>query len=341
MNITRIALTATTVIATAGLLAACGGSSSEEATSAEAGTASAAAAGDAGAAESVKIGVSLADQKSLFYIAEADGIKTACDAEGVECVILSADNDAQRQVQQVNDLLAQDIDALIFTAQDATAASAGVKAASDAGVPVIAVDQKPQDDNAALLATYIATDSIKAAEALCTWMFEQMGNEGEIGILQGVKGSTAEVERSQGCQQALDKTPGIKVVATDIANWDETEAYNAATNMLQANPGIKAIFGESDAMGIGAAKAARDQNREIIAVGIDGFPTMVSAIKDGLTQATQAQIPFGMGQMAVKDAITVVGGGTVPELQLQDTVLVTSDNVNDVNPVDFYGPNVK
>jgi len=341
MNTKRIALTVTTVIATAGLLAACGSSSADEAAPAEGGAATSAAAEAAEGAESIKIGVSLADQKSLFYIAEADGIKTACDENGVECVVLSADNDAQRQVQQVNDLLAQDIDALIFTAQDATAASAGVKAASDAGVPVIAVDQKPQDDNAALLATYIATDSVKAAEALCTWMFEQMGNEGEIGILQGVKGSTAEVERSQGCQQALDKTPGIKVVATDIANWDETEAYNAATNMLQANPGIKAIFGESDAMGIGAAKAARDQGREIISVGIDGFPTMVTAIKEGLTQATQAQIPFGMGQMAVKDAITIVGGGTVPELQLQDTVLVTTENVNDVNPVDFYGPNVK
>lgn len=341
MKMKRIALTATAFVATAGLLAACS-SSSDETTEAPADAAAVPAEGDAPAADgSYKIGVSLADQKSLFYIAEADGIKTACDEQGVECVILSADNDAQRQVQQVNDLLAQDIDALIFTAQDATAASAGVKAASEAGVPVIAVDQKPQDENAELLATYIATDSVKAAEALCTWMFGQMGGSGEIGILQGVKGSTAEVERSQGCDQALAANPDITVAATDIANWDETEAYNATTNMLQANPNITAIFGESDAMGIGAAKAARDQGREIIAVGIDGFPTMVTAIKDGLTQATQAQIPFGMGQMAVKDAITILGGGTVPALQLQDTVLVTTENVNDVNPVDFYGPNVK
>ena len=341
MKMKRFAVTATAVVATAGLLAACSSSSTEEAATDTAADAPAEAPADASAEGSYKIGVSLADQKSLFYIAEADGIKTACDTKGVECVILSADNDAQRQVQQVNDLLAQDIDALIFTAQDATAASAGVKAASEAGIPVIAVDQKPQDDNAALLATYIATDSVKAAEVLCTWMFEQMGGSGEIGILHGVKGSTAEVERTQGCQQALEKNANIKVVAEDIANWDETEAYNATTNMLQANPNITAIFGESDAMGIGAAKAARDQGREIISVGIDGFPTMVTAIKDGLTQATQAQIPYGMGQMAVDNALTLLGGGTIPELQLQDTVLVSTENVNDVNPVDFYGPNVK
>lgn len=337
----RIGGVVAAIAASALALTACGGSSdSGESTGATETTVEEQSASDSGDG-SYKIGVSIADQKSLFYIAEADGIKTACDAEGVECVILSADNDGQRQVQQINDLIAQDIDALIFTAQDATAASAGVKAADAAGIPVIAVDQKPQDENADLLATYIATDSVKAAEALCLWMFEQMGGEGEIGILYGVKGSTAEVERTQGCEQALAQTPGVTVVAGEIANWDETEAYNAATNMLQANPNITAIFGESDAMGIGAAKAARDQGREIISVGIDGFPTMVTAIQEGLTQATQAQIPYIMGQMAVKDALTILGGGSVPAVQLQDTVLVTTDNVNDVNPVDFYGPNVK
>jgi ribose transport system substrate-binding protein len=45
--------------------------------------------------------------------------------------------------------------------------------------------------------------------------------------------------------------------------------------------------------------------------------------------------------MAVEDAITLLDGGSIPPLQLQDTVLVTSENVNEVNPVDFYGPNVK
>ncbi len=168
-----------------------------------------------------------------------------------------------------------------------------------------------------------------------------MGGSGEIGILQGVLGSTAELQRSQGCQQAIDKNPGITVVGKESANWDETEGYKAAQNMLQANPNIKAIIGESDAMGLGAAKAAQDAGVDIITVGIDGFPTMITAIKEGLTDATQAQIPYKMGQFAVADSLKVLNGETVPELQYQDTVLVTSENVNTVNPEDFYGPNVK
>ena len=286
------------------------------------------------------IGVSVADQKSLFYIAAVDGMKKAAKANNVKLIVLSADNDANKQVGQVNSLLTQNIDALVFIAQDATAAAAGVKAANKAKVPVIAVDQKPQSGNGKL-ATYIATNSVAAGEELCTWLFKQIGDKGEIGILHGVLGSTAEVERTQGCQNALKRTPGIKVAAEATANWDETQAYKAVQNMLQANPNIVAIFGESDAMGLGAAKAAKDANRKIISVGIDGFPTMVAAIKQGLTQATQAQVPYLMGQQSITDALKVLAGKKLPATQYKPTVLVTTENSNSVNPVDFYGPNVK
>src|SRR6476661_981988 len=334
---TRTLVAAAVVVATALTMTACGTSSSGSAGSGSdsAGGSASAAAGD------YTIGVSVADQKSLFYIAAVDGMKKAADAAGAKLVVLSADNNSTQQVNQVNDLITQQVDALIFIAQDATAAAAGVKAANKANIPLIAVDEKPESGDGQL-ATYIANDSVKAADELCTWVFNKMGGSGEIGILQGVLGATAELQRSQGCQQALDKNPNIKVVAKESANWDETEGYKAAQNMLQANPNIKAIVGESDAMGLGAAKAAQDAGKDIITVGIDGFPTMIAGIKAGLTDATQAQVPYKMGQLAVTDSIKILSdGGDVPAEQYQDTVLVTAENVNTVNPEDFYGPNVK
>jgi ribose transport system substrate-binding protein len=334
-------LVAAAAFAMALTMTACGSSSSSSSGAATAAASGSAAGGEAPAAGGdYTIGVSVADQKSLFYIAAVDGMNKAAADAGVNLVVLSADNNSNQQVNQVNDLITQQVDALIFIAQDATAAAAGVKAANKANIPVIAVDQKPESGEGEL-ATYIATDSVKAADELCTWVFEQMGGSGEIGILQGVLGSTAELQRSQGCQQALDKNPNITVVAKESANWDETEGYKAAQNMLQANPNIKAIIGESDAMGLGAAKAAKDDGKDIIAVGIDGFPTMISAIKEGLTEATQAQVPYKMGQFAVADSIKILSDQEVPPLQYQDTVLVTSENVSTVNPEDFYGPNVK
>ena len=290
------------------------------------------------APKKLTIGVSVADQKSLFYVAAVEGMRVQAKASGVKLIVLSADNNASQQLAQVKSLITQHVDALVFIAQDATAAAAGVKAANAAKIPVIAVDEKPESGQGKL-ATYIATDSVKAADVLCTWLFKQIGNSGEIGILHGVVGGTAEKQRTEGCHLALARTPGIKVVAEAIANWDETQAYKATTDMLTAHPAIKAIFGESDAMGLGAAKAAKAAGVKIVAVGIDGFPTMVTAIQQGLTQATQAQIPYKMGIKSILNSIAFATGKgkTVPAVQLQNTVLVTADNANSVDVTQFYG----
>ena len=295
------------------------------------------------AADKMPIGVSVADQKSLFYVAALDGMRDAAKKAGYELKVASANNNSSQQVNQVQDLLVQNVGALIFIAQDATSAAAGVKAANKADVPVIAVDEKPEGGNGKL-ATYIATDSVKAARDLCTWQFEQIGGKGNIAILRGVLGATAELQRSQGCNEAIKKFPDIKVVAQQSANWDETEAYKATQNILTANPDLKAIFGESDAMALGAAKAAKQANRSgIVFVGIDGFPTMFPAIKSGLVQATMAQNPYKMGQMAVENAIELMTGKgkNIPAEQYMPTVLVSKANVDQHNPADFYGPSAK
>jgi ribose transport system substrate-binding protein len=307
------------------------------------GTTSSPAEGSSGGndtAASKVIGVSIADQKSLFYISAVNGMRQAAEEAGYELIVLSADNNSTQQVNQVQDLLAQGVGVLIYTPQDATAAAAGVELANDAGVPVVAVDQKPESGDG-VLATYIATDSVKAAYELCTWLFAQIDNEGDIAVLQGPLGATAEIQRTQGCQNALDENPNVNVVQWESAGWDETLAFEATQNILTANPNLKAIFGESDAMALGAAKAAEQAGRTgLYFVGIDGFPTMFEAIASGLVQATMAQQPYLMGQLAVRDAIKILNGegGTVPELQYQDTVLVTRENVAENDASVFYGP---
>lgn len=321
-------------------LAACGTDSSSSSSSSAAASGSGSAAASSG---KVPIGVSVADQKSLFYVAAVQGMQAAADKAGYELRVTSANNNSSQQVEQVNDLLTQQIGALIFISQDSTAAAAGVRAANQAEVPVVAVDQRPESGSGEL-ATYIATDSVKAAKELCTWMFEQMGGSGELAILHGVLGSTAEIQRTQGCQEAIAENPGIKVVAEETANWDETQAFEKTQNILTANPNLKAVFGESDAMAIGAAKAAQQASRTgMTFVGIDGFPTMFDAVESGLTQATMAQQPYKMGEIAVQNAISIIegSGGDLPAEQYQDTVLINKETVGANDVTTFYGPDAK
>ena len=96
------------------------------------------------AADKPTIGVSVADQKSLFYVAAVEGMKDAAAKGGYDLRIASASNNSSLQIKQVQDLLVQNVKALVFISQDSTAAAAGVKAANKADVPVIAVDEKPE-----------------------------------------------------------------------------------------------------------------------------------------------------------------------------------------------------
>lgn len=297
---------------------------------------------DNGGSDKKVIGVSVADQKSLFYVAEVAGIKAEAAKQGYEVKISSANNDSTQQVNQVNDLLTQQVGSLIFTSQDSTAAAAGVRAANQANVPVVAVDQRPESGNGKL-ATYIATDSVKAANDICTYMIKQIGGKGDIAILHGVLGSTAEIERTKGCQQALAQNPGVKVVAEQNADWDETKAFKASQDILTAHPELVAVFGESDAMAIGAAKAAQAGGKKIVSVGIDGFPTMFDAIESGLTTATEAQQPYKMGQLAVQNAIAFMNGkgNGIPAEQWQPTTLIDAQTVKQNNVEQFYGPDAR
>lgn len=288
------------------------------------------------------IGVSVADQKSLFYVAEVAGIEAEAEKQGYDVKVTSANNDSDAQVNQVNDLLTQQVGALIFTSQDSTAAAAGVRAANQAGVPVVAVDQRPESGEGDL-ATYIATDSVQAAYELCSWMFEENGDKGQLAILHGVLGSTAEIQRTEGCEKALAENPDVEVVAEETANWDETEAFKATQNILTANPDLDMVFGESDAMGLGAAKAAKAAGKDVFAVGIDGFPTMFDGVAAGLTQATMAQQPYMMGQLAVQNAIALMEGegDDIPAEQYQDTVLINAETVKENEVEQFYGPDAQ
>ena len=112
--------------------------------------------------------------------------------------------------------------------------------------------------------------------------------------------------------------------------------------MLSAHPNMVGIFGQSDAMALGAVKAAKDAGRlqKMTIVGIDGFPDMFSSIQSGGAFATMAQQPYAMGQLAAKDAILAMQGKTkgIPRTQYLQAPLVTSTNEAAVAARKYYGP---
>ncbi len=272
------------------------------------------------------IGLSVANLQADFF----NQIKQSVEAEGkrlgIEIITLDPKGDAATQVSQVQDLLARDIDALIFIPAGATAATVPVKAAKAAGIPVVTVDRNP---DGAPGDTFIATDSVAAARTLGEFVVKESGGKGKLGILLGQIGTTPQVERSKGFGEALAKAPGIQVVAEQLAEWAQDKGFAVAQDMLQANPEISIFFGQCDATALGAAQAVKVAavDHKVLVVGFDGDIAGLKAVRDGVLDATMTQQTQLMGRIAVTSCLDLLAGKKLPALQMQPAVLTTKANV--------------
>ena len=274
-----------------------------------------------------KIGLAEANLQANFFNQIKQSVEAYGKEKGIQIITVDAKGDSATQVSQVQDLITQGIDALIYIPAGATAASVPTKAAKAAGIPVVNIDRNadgaPGD-------TFIATDSVSSAKQVCDYIAKAAGGKGEMIIIHGQKGTTPEVDRSKGCGEALKAYPDVKVVGELWSEgWHQDEGFKLTQDLLQSHPKVSIIFAQADALALGAAQAVKVANTgsKIWVAGFDGDTAALTALKDGVFDVTATQQTMGMGRMGVDAAIALVGGKTVPAMQLQDATLTTKDNV--------------
>ena len=127
------------------------------------------------------------------------------------------------------------------------------------------------------------------------------------------------------------KEGGLNIVASQPANWNRKKAVELATNILERDPNLKAIFAANDDMALGVARAvqATGATGKIIVVSVDGTPDAIDALKQGLLAGTVAQYPDAMAYMAIETLVKNLNGETVPEKISSPIKLITKDNVSD------------
>jgi ribose transport system substrate-binding protein len=273
------------------------------------------------------IGLAVANLQADFFNEIKQSVEAEGKLKGVDVITVDAKGDAATQVSQVQDLITRGITALIYIPAGATAAGVPVRAAHAAHIPVIAVDRNAPD---APGDTFIASDSVAGARTLGLYVAKTMSGKGKLGVLEGQLGTTPEIDRTKGFQEALDKNPGIVIVAKQTADWAQDKGFAVAQDMLQKDPTIDIFFGHADAMALGAAQAVKVANldHKVLIVGFDGDVAGLKAVKAGSVDATMTQQTQFMGRLALDSALKLVAHESVPKEQLQKAVLTTKDNVD-------------
>jgi ribose transport system substrate-binding protein len=282
----------------------------------------------ADAKEVKKLGLAVANLQADFFNQIKQSVEAAGAEKGIKIITVDAKGDAATQVSQIQDLLAQNIDALIYIPAGATAAAVPVKAAKAAGIPVVNVDRNAEG---APGDTFIATDSVESARQDCDYIVKQAGGKGEMLIIHGQKGTTPEVDRTKGCSAALKNYPDIKVVGELWSEgWHQDEGFKLTQDLLQAHPKTTIVWGQADALALGAAQAVKVANpdHKIWVAGFDGDTAALKELKNGVFDVTMTQQTQKMGRIAVDSAIALVKGEKLPAEQLQTATLTTKDNVD-------------
>lgn len=291
-------------------------------------TALASLAGVASAQEVKKIGVAVPNLQADFFNQIKLGVENYAKEKGIEVIVVDAKNDTATQVSQVQDLMTQGIDAFIYIPAGAAAAAVPTRLARAEGIPVINVDRTPDGEPGD---TFIAGESVESAYQVCKTIIEEASGSGKMAIIHGQKGTTPEVDRFTGCKRAIDENPGIELVAQQWSQmWSPDEGFSIAQNILQSNPDVTIIFGQADALAMGAAKAVdvAGLSDKVIIGGYDGDVAALEYLAkcEGPFKVTATQSTQMMGRLAVDSAIAVAAGQPVEERQTPNAVLTTCEN---------------
>jgi ribose transport system substrate-binding protein len=281
---------------------------------------------DAANSDTTRIGVTVYDMSS-FITAGKEGMDTYAEANNIELVWNSANNDVSTQASQVDSLINQGVSAIIVVPVQADSLAPQVAAAKEKGIPLLAVNAALETPD---LAGNVQPDDVAAGEQEMQMMADELGGRGNIVILQGPLGGSGEINRGKGIDNVLAKYPDIKVLAKDTANWKRDEAVNKVKNWISSfGPEINGVVAQNDDMGLGALQALKEAGRtDVPIVGIDGIEDGLNAVKSGEFIGTSLQngtVELSAG-LAVANAL--VKGEEVDTDPVYIMPAITQENVD-------------
>lgn len=289
--------------------------------------------------ETVKIAFSApgADHGWLAAITE-NAEEEAARYDDVEFVLLEGTNDSAAQVSQVEQLMAEDPDALIILPHEGGPLTPVALEAMEQGIPVINLDREFSTKSA--YRTWIGGDNYGIGVSAANYLAEQLDCQGNVVEIQGLAGISVTELRSAGFADTIEQLcgDGIQIVAQQPADFLPDKGLEVMETILQAEPDIDAVYTHDDDMAMGVVSAIENAGREdeMILTGAGGSQAAMEAIQEGgLYSATFLYNP-SMSASAVRVARLIALGQGFEELAEPEVpsrieltaTTVTQDNVD-------------
>ncbi len=228
-----------------------------------------------------------------WRIAESNSMKAeaAKRAANYDFVYTDAQSQTAKQVSDVEDMIARKVSAIFLAPREAEGFSSAFKSAKAANIPVILIDREATGTAGTDFVTVIKSDFVKEGQRAGEWLATKTSGKAGIVELKGTTGSSVANDRSKGFMDAISKSPDMKIIASQDANFTRAEGQKVMENIIQAKgKAITAVYAHNDEMALGAIAALKAANmnpgRDVMVVSIDGQKSALQAIIAGEMNAT-------------------------------------------------------
>ena len=273
------------------------------------------------------IGASYMTMNNEFYEIVNEEISARAEAEGDRFILRDPALNADRQIEQIEELLEEGIDILVVAPVDKKSLTPVLKRAKEQGVKIIAADTNVQDDE--YVDSTITSDNYQAGVLVGEYFLEQR-KEAKLAIMTHESAKSGQ-DRVQGFLDIVSRQKGIEIVC-EIECEGQTEiAMPKLQEAIDQGIAFDTVFCLNDLASVGAV-AALEENHMLDTVdvyGVDGSPDAKALIKEGMMRASAAQFPSKIGGEIADALYKLLEGRMTQEDILVPVELVTAENIEE------------
>ena len=240
----------------------------------------------------------------LFLTNLREAIVAKAEEAGVKVQFEDGQRDIGKQLSQIQNFIAQKVDAVVVNPVDSSATAQMTKLVKDASIPLVYVNIPPMEElKPGEPVVYVGSDEIIAGKLEGEGIAKLLNGKGNVVILMGAPASQASVMRTQGAEKVFAQHPGIKVVGKQTANWQRNEAIDLMNNWLISGTPIDAVCANNDEMAIGAIIALQQAGKDpkkIVVGGVDATRDALAEMEKGNLAVTVFQDAKGQGRAVVE-----------------------------------------
>ena len=225
-----------------------------------------------------------------FRATETSSITNQAKSLGIKLIQRNANADVNAQNSQIEDMIAQGAKVLIVAPENSAGLGPAMAEAKAKKIPVLTIDRTANGSACSDFIAFIGSNFYGQAQIAADDLSTATGGTAKVAILSGTPGNNVTTDRTNGFQDEIKaKYPNMKVVASQTANFDQTDGQTVMAQLLQANPGITAVYAENDEMALGAIQAikaaGKTPGKDIKIVSIDGTQQCVQDVAAGTVYA--------------------------------------------------------